>query len=107
MWNRMIAFGDCAASVYDDAWAPILSACERYDRDLDTLSQGAIVAENFTDDPYPIVPTSVPFAGSIDNIAGRFAEYAARDVAHISVIPHPWNEQGLGKLSTVLEWPRA
>ena len=79
----MIAFGDCAASVYDDALAPILSACERYDRDPDTLSQGAIVAENFTDDPYPIVLMSAPFTGLIDSIADRFAEYASRDVAHI------------------------
>lgn len=107
MWNCMIAFGDCAASAYDNAWAPIRAACERYDRDPATLSQGATVAVNFTPEPYPIVPTSIPFSGSVEEIADRFAEYAARDVAHVSTIPHPWNEAGLDKLAAVLDCLRA
>jgi len=107
MWNCMIAFGDCAVSTYDNAWAPIRSACERYDRDPATLSQGATVAVNFTNEDYPIVPTSTPFSGSVEQIADRFAEYAARDVAHVSTIPHPWNEDGLDKLAAVLDCLRA
>ena len=107
MWNCMIAFGDCAVATYDDAWAPIRDACERIRRDPASLSQGATVAVNFTDEAYPIVPTSTPFSGSIQQIADRFAEYAARGVEHMSTIPHPWNEEGLDQLAAVLEYLRA
>ena len=102
MWNCMIAFGDCGVSTYDNAWAPIREACERHDRDPASVSQGATVAINFSDGPYEIMPTSVPFSGSAQQIADRFAEYAARDVRHISTIPHPWNEESLDKLGEIL-----
>jgi len=102
MWNCMIAFGDCAISTFDGAWAPIAAACERYQRDPATLSRGATVSVNFTDGDYAVMPTAVPFSGSIAQIADRFAEYAAHDAEHVSVIPHPWNEEGLDKLAEVL-----
>ncbi len=102
MWNCMIAFGDCAIETYRKAWAPVLAACERFDRDPATLEQGATVAVNFTDGPYGVVPTSTPFSGSVQQIADRFAEYAAHDVAHVSVIPHPWSEPGLDRLAEVI-----
>jgi|GEM_PF-568678 alkanesulfonate monooxygenase SsuD/methylene tetrahydromethanopterin reductase-like flavin-dependent oxidoreductase (luciferase family) len=102
IWNCMIAFGDCAIETYLGAWAPIRAACERFGRDPATLMQSATVAVNLTDGPYPIVPTSTPFSGSVEQIADRFAEYAANNVGHLSVIPHPWNEAGLDKLAQVL-----
>jgi alkanesulfonate monooxygenase SsuD/methylene tetrahydromethanopterin reductase-like flavin-dependent oxidoreductase (luciferase family) len=107
MWNCMIAFGDCAVATYDQAWAPIRAACERIDRDPASLSQGATVAVNFTSDPYPIVPTSTPFSGTIKQLADRFAEYASRGVEHVSTVPHPWNEDGLDRLAAVIEHLRA
>jgi len=61
------------------------------------------VAVNFTDGPYGILPTSVPFEGSIRQIADRFAEYAEDGAEHLSTIPYPWSEQGLDKLAAVLE----
>lgn len=102
MWNCMIAFGDCAVATFDDAWAPIAAACERHDRNPATLSRGATVSVNFTDGEYSVMPTAVPFSGSVSQIADRFAEYAAHDAEHVSVIPHPWNEQGLDKLAEVV-----
>ena len=102
MWNCMIAFGDCAISTYLDARAPIFAACERYGRDPATLSCGATVAVNFTNEPYAIVPTSTPFEGSIQQIADRFAEYAAHGAEHISVIPQPWSAEGLAQLGEVI-----
>ncbi len=107
MWNCMIAFGDCAVTSYDQAWAPIRDACERIGRDPASLSQGATVAVNFTDGDYPIVPTSTPFSGSVEQIADRFAEYASRGVEHISTIPHPWNEDGLDRLAAVIDCLRS
>lgn len=107
MWNCMIAFGDCAIETYRNAWAPVRAACERFDRDPATLEQGATVAVNFTDGPYSIMPTSTPFSGSIQQIADRFAEYAAHDAAHVSVIAHPWSEKGLDHLAEVLACLRA
>ena len=65
------------------------------------------VAVNFTDGPYTIMPTSVPFSGAVGRIAERFAEYAERNVAHISVIPHPWNEAGIENLAAVVEYLRS
>jgi alkanesulfonate monooxygenase SsuD/methylene tetrahydromethanopterin reductase-like flavin-dependent oxidoreductase (luciferase family) len=103
LWNCMIAFGDCALQTYLDARAPILAACERYGRDPATLSCGATVAVNFTQEPYAIVPTSTPFSGSVSAIAERFFEYAEAGVEHISVIPQPWNETGLDGLGEVLK----
>ncbi len=103
MWNCMIAFNDCALDTFLNAWAPIAAACERVGRDPRTLARGATVAVNFTDGPYAVIPTSVPFAGSIQQIADRFAEYAEHEAEHVSVIPHPWNEQGLDKLAEVIE----
>jgi len=102
MWNCMIAFGDCGIGTFAQAWEPIRVACERYGRDPATLSKGATVAVNFTDGPYGIIPTSIPFAGSIRQIADRFAEYAAHDAEHLSVVPYPWNQRGLDKLAEVL-----
>lgn len=102
MWNCMIAFGDCAVATFDAAWAPIAAACVRYGRDPATLSRGATVAVNFTDGEYAVMPSAVPFSGSVRQIAERFAEYAAHDAEHVSVIPHPWNEQGLDKLAEVV-----
>lgn len=102
MWNCMIAFGDCAIDTYLGARAPIFAACERQGRDPATLSCGATVAVNFTAEPYAVVPTSTPFAGSIEQIADRFAEYAAHGAEHISVIPQPWSEAGLDRLGEVL-----
>ena len=107
MWNCMIAFGDCSISTYDAVWAPIRDACDRYERDPASLSQGATVAVNFSDGPYEIMPTSVPFSGSLQEIADRFVEYAGRGVEHISTIPHPWRESSLEKLVRVLEILRA
>ena len=105
--ENIFAFGDCAAATYDQAWAPIRDACERFGRDPASLSQGATVAVNFTNGEYPIVPTSTPFSGSIEQIADRFAEYAARGVEHMSTIPHPWNEDGLDRLAAVIDCLRA
>ena len=102
MWNCMIAFGDCSVSTYDNAWSPIREACERQGRDPDSVSQSATVAVNFSDGPYDIMPTSIPFSGSNQEIADRFAEYAEHNVEHISTIPHPWNERSLDKLADVL-----
>ncbi len=102
MWNCMIAFGDCGISTLDKAWAPILTACERYGRDPATLSKGATVAVNFTHGPYGIMPTSTPFSGSIQQIADRFAEYAAHGAEHVSVVPYPWNASGLDQLAQVI-----
>lgn len=102
MWNCMIAFGDCAIDTYRAAWQPVHAACEKHGRDPATLEQGATVAVNFTDGPYAIVPTSTPFSGSTREIADRFAEYAAAGVAHVSVIPHPWNEAGVEQLAAVI-----
>lgn len=102
MWNCMIAFGDCAIATFEAAWAPIAAACERHGREPATLSRGATVSVNFTDGDYAVMPTAVPFSGSITQIADRFAEYAAHGAEHLSVIPHPWNEQGLDKLAEVL-----
>ncbi len=102
LWNCMIAFGDCSLATYRAAWAPIHEACERHGRAPATLTQGATVAVNFSDGPYGVIPTAVPFAGSVRQIADRFAEYAAHGCAHVSVIPHPWNEAGLERLAEVL-----
>jgi len=107
MWNCMIAFGDCNISTYEDAWAPIHDACIRSGRDPESVSQTATIAVNFSDGPYEIMPTSVPFSGSLEQIADRFAEYAAKEVEHVSTIPHPWNEDSLDKLSEVLAILRA
>ena len=102
MWNCMIAFGDCGIATFDSAWAPIRAACEKHGRDPATLSKGATVAVNFTDGPYGIIPTSTPFAGSVAQIADRFAEYAEHGADHVSVVPYPWNEAGLDRLAEVL-----
>lgn len=102
LWNSMIAFGDCAIETYLEARAPIFEACERYGRDPATLSCGATVAVNFTDQPYALVPTSKPFEGSVQQVADRFAEYAAHGAEHVSVIPQPWSADGLDKLGEVL-----
>jgi hypothetical protein len=48
----------------------------------------------------------VPFSGSIQQIADRFAEYAAHEAEHVSVIPHPWNEEGVDKLAEVIAYLR-
>lgn len=102
IWNCMIAFGDCSIEVFRNAWAPIEAACEKIGRNPSGLVRSATVAVNLQDGPYPIVPTAVPFAGSLDQIADRFAEYAAHEVGHVSVIPHPWNEAGLDRLAEVV-----
>lgn len=102
MWNCMIAFGDCATETFTSAWAPIAMACERHGRDPATLSRGATVSVNFTAGDYAVMTTAVPFSGSIQQIADRFADYAAHDAEHLSVIPHPWNEEGLDRLADVL-----
>ena len=102
-WNSMIAFNDCCIDTYRRAWAPIAAACEKYDRDPATLVRGATVAVNFTVGPYTIMPTSVPFAGSNQQIAERFAEYAAEGAGHVSVIPHPWNATGVERLGEIVE----
>ncbi|MBM4227231.1 MAG: LLM class flavin-dependent oxidoreductase [Gammaproteobacteria bacterium] len=107
MWNCMIAFGDSALETYRDAWAPILAACEKWDRDPVTLSQGATVAVDFTAGPFGPMPSAVPFRGSLSEIAARFAEYADAGAEHVSVIPHPWNEDGLDRLGEVLALLRA
>ena len=103
LWNCMIAFGDCALETYQASRDPILAACERYGRDPTTLGQGATVSVNLSDGPFDVMPTAVPFAGSSLQIADRFAEYAAAGAEHMSVIPHPWNEDGLERLGRVLE----
>jgi alkanesulfonate monooxygenase SsuD/methylene tetrahydromethanopterin reductase-like flavin-dependent oxidoreductase (luciferase family) len=103
MWNCMIAFGDCGIETYLTARAPILAACERYQRDPTTLGQGATVSVNLSNGPFDVMPTAVPFSGSIYQIADRFAEYAAAGAEHLSVIPHPWDESGLERLGLVLE----
>ncbi len=102
LWNCMIAFGDCGIATFLDAWAPIEAACERHGRDPATLARSATVAINFTDGPYGIVPTAVPFAGSLRQIADRCAEYAEAGCTHLSVAPHPWNEAGVDCLSEVI-----
>ena len=102
----MIAFSDCAIGTFLGAWEPIRLACERHGRDPQTLSRGATVAVNFTDGPYEVIPTAVPFSGSISQIADRFAEYADQEAEHVSVIPHPWNEEGLDKLAEVMAYLR-
>ena len=106
-WNCMIAFGDCDIATFRDAWAPIEAACERHGRDPATLVRGATVAVNFTDGPYGVVPTAVPFAGSPRQIADRCAEYAEAGCAHLSVAPHPWNEVGIDRLAEVIALLRA
>ena len=107
MWNCMIAFGDCSTVTYDAAWSPILEACERAGRDPSSLSQGATVAVNFSNGGYDIMPTSVPFEGSTQQIADRFAEYAEKGVEHVSTIPHPWNENSLDRMGEVLNLLRS
>lgn len=107
MWNCMIAFGDCGVETYRQSWAPIEAACLRHGRDPSSLSQGATVAVNFSDGPYEVMPTAVPFAGSLQHIADRFAEYAEAGAEHVSVIPHPWNSAGLERLGEVLRLLRA
>lgn len=107
MWNCMIAFGDCALSTFQQAWAPIRVACEKHGRDPATLAKGATVAVNFTDGPYGVLPTSVAFAGSIRQIADRFAAYAEDGASHLSTIPYPWDQHGLDRLAAVLECLRA
>lgn len=107
MWNCMIAFGDCALSTFQQAWAPIRAACEKHGRDPATLAKGATVAVNFTDGPYGVLPTSVPFAGSIRQIADRFAAYAEDGASHLSTIPYPWDQHGLDRLAAVVECLRA
>ena len=102
IWNCMIAFGDCALDVYRAAWAPIRAACEQHGRDPATLTQTATVAVNFSDGPYGVIPTAVPFAGSAQQIAARFAEYADAGCTQVSVVPHPWNEHGLDRLAEIL-----
>jgi alkanesulfonate monooxygenase SsuD/methylene tetrahydromethanopterin reductase-like flavin-dependent oxidoreductase (luciferase family) len=107
LWNCMIAFGDCGITTFHDAWAPIEAACERHGRDPATLARSATVAINFTDGPYGVVPTAVPFAGSPRQIADRCAEYAEAGCTHLSVAPHPWNEAGLDRLAEVVALLRA
>lgn len=102
IWNCMIAFGDCGIATFHDAWAPIAAACDRHGRDPATLARSATVAVNFTDGPYGVVPTAVPFAGSPRQIADRCAEYAEAGCSHLSVAPHPWNEAGLDRLAEVV-----
>lgn len=107
LWNCMIAFGDCGIETYRQSWAPIEAACVRHGRDPASLSQGATVAVNFSDGPYEVMPTAVPFAGSLQHIADRFAEYAEAGAEHVSVIPHPWTPAGLERLGEVLRLLRA
>ena len=102
MWNCMIAFGDCALATFLGAWAPIERACEKIGRDPATLARGATVSVNFSDGPYGLIPTAVPFAGSLDQIADRFAEYAEHGAEHVSVIPYPWSEASLDLLAEVI-----
>ncbi len=103
MWNCMIAFGDSALQSYRDAWAPIEAACEKWGRDPASLSQGATVAVDFTSGPFRPMPSAVPFRGSLQEIADRFAEYAEAGAEHVSVIPHPWHEEGLDRLGEVVD----
>ena len=102
MWNCMIAFADCALSTFLGAWAPVARACEKVGRDPATLARGATVSVNFSDGPYGLIPTAVPFAGSATQIADRFAEYAEHGAEHVSVIPYPWNVASLERLAEVV-----
>jgi alkanesulfonate monooxygenase SsuD/methylene tetrahydromethanopterin reductase-like flavin-dependent oxidoreductase (luciferase family) len=102
MWNCNIAFGDSGVANYGRQWQPIAQACEKYGRDAATLSRHATVGVNLTADPYP-VPGAIPFAGSAGEIAGRFAEYAALGVEHISIMPHPWTRGGIESFASVIE----
>lgn len=107
MWNCMIAFGDCALSTFQHAWEPIRAACEKHGRDPASLAKGATVSVNFSDGPFGILPTAVPFEGSIRQIADRFAAYAEDGATHMSTIPYPWNEHGIDRLAAVIDSLRA
>ena len=106
MWNCNLALGDSSAAAYRVAWAPIARACEKYGRDPATLLRHATVDVNLREEPYP-VPGSAPFSGSVGDIADRFREYAAMDVAHVSIILEPATREGVERFGDVLAELRA
>ncbi len=102
MWNCILAFGDCGPASYLAAWERVRMACEKHGRDPATVIRHATVAVNLTNGEYPI-PGSVPLSGAPDSIAQQLAEFAAMDVQHVSVMPHPWDREGIVRFADVLD----
>lgn len=100
-WNCNIAFGDSSLEAYAAAWAPIVRACEKFDRDPATLMRHATIGVNLTASPYP-VPGARPLAGDISAIAAGLHAFGAAGVEHVSIMPHPWNEAGVERFGEVL-----
>ena len=87
------------ARAHDFSWC---AACEKHERDPGTLQRHVTVGVNLTNTAYPI-PGASPFTGSTAQSADRVAEYAALDVQHVSIMPHPWTRAGIERFATVIE----
>lgn len=105
LWNCILAFGDCGRARYLSNWAPVRAACDKQERDPGTLQRHVTVGVNLANTAYPI-PGAIPFTGSTAQIADRVAEYAALDVQHVSIMPHPWTRAGIERFATVIEMLR-
>jgi alkanesulfonate monooxygenase SsuD/methylene tetrahydromethanopterin reductase-like flavin-dependent oxidoreductase (luciferase family) len=106
IWNCIIGFSDSRVSNYLTKFEPVRSACEKHGRDPQTLARHVTVGVNLADDPFP-VPGAIPFSGSINEIAARFAEYAALGVEHVSIMPNPWTRAGIERFAQVIEQLRS
>ena len=101
-WNCWLSSTDSHARAYVEYRDAFLAACEKHDRDPDTLERNVSVRISTTDER-PRFAGMDTIAGSPAEIADELARFADLGVAHIAAWPYPNTAKGLEGLAPALE----
>jgi alkanesulfonate monooxygenase SsuD/methylene tetrahydromethanopterin reductase-like flavin-dependent oxidoreductase (luciferase family) len=104
-WSCWLAFEDSYADGYAERAKLMREACDRYDRDPDTLRNTVTVGVNAPDYP-SMVPGATPITGSADEITEKFLRFRDLGVQHLAVYLQPCTLAGLEWLAAIVEQVR-